>query len=90
MNEDAKIKYLIEAYIIQTDDDGTPIESKRFRFQIGTPSLDVDEHLGSILTISLQEIQYRMKESVSSRELRFVSPKSAHLLKKKIGYNKMV
>ena len=77
MTQDAKKKYLIEAYIIQTDDDGSSIESKRFRFQIGTPSLDVDKNLGSVLTISLQEIQYRMKESVSSRELRFVTPKNA-------------
>lgn len=77
MDEDAKTNYLIEAYIIQTDDTGVEVESKRFRFQLGTPSIDVDKNLASIMTISLQEIQYRLKESVTSRELRFVTPSNA-------------
>lgn len=77
MDEDAKNNYLIEAYITQNDDTGTERESKRFRFQLGTPTLDLDEHLGVILTITLQEIQYRMKEVPSARELRFTTPFSA-------------
>ncbi len=74
LDEDAKNKYLIEAYIIQDDDSGNPIESKRFRFQLGTPSIDSDKNLGGIISITLQEIQYRMKEAVTSRELRFFTP----------------
>lgn len=77
MNEDAKKKYLIEAYIIQSDDTGNNIESKRFRFQLGSPTIDVDKNMASILTITLQEIQYRMKEAVSAREIRFTTPKLA-------------
>jgi hypothetical protein len=77
MSEEAKEKYLIEAYIIQKDENGSDVESKRFRFQLGSPNLDTSKELGQILTISLQEIQYRLRETVSSRNLRFVTPYQA-------------
>jgi len=48
VDEDAKTKYLIEAQIIQTDPDfGPDLEGKVFRFQIGTPTINVDNGLGS-------------------------------------------
>ena len=76
LNEDAKKKYLIEAKITQTID-GTSTDSKIFRFQLGNVSVTSDSHQGGILSISLQEIQRRTQEAFGSRELRFVSPKSA-------------
>ena len=82
VDEDAKKKYLIEAQIIQTDPDGGPdLEGKVFRFQLGTPTIDVDENKASIITITLQEIQYRIKESINARELRFVTPAEALALR---------
>jgi len=82
VDEDAKTKYLIEAQIIQTDPDfGPDLEGKVFRFQIGTPTIDVDKNMGSILTITLQEIQYRIKEAINARELRFVTPAEAFALR---------
>ncbi len=50
---------------------------KLFRFQLGNVSVTSDAHQGGILSISLQEIQRRTQEAFGSRELRFVSPKSA-------------
>ena len=76
LNEDAKKKYLIEAKITQTIG-GSSTDSKTFRFQLGNVSVTSDSHQGGILSISLQEIQRRTQEAFGSRELRFVSPKSA-------------
>ena len=76
LNEDAKKKYLIEAKITQTIG-GSSTDSKTFRFQLGNVSVTSDAHQGGILSISLQEIQRRTQEAFGSRELRFVSPKSA-------------
>lgn len=77
LSSEAREKYLIEAYIIQDDENGNPVESKRYRFQLGSPMIDTSKEMGTIMTISLQEIQYRLKESVSSREIRFKTPKQA-------------
>lgn len=81
VDENGKRDYLIEAYIEQrdpTDPTNTNlITSKKFRFQLGSPSIEVQEGYGAILSITLQEIQYRMKESHTSRELRFLSPYDA-------------
>ena len=76
MEEDAKIKYLIECKITQTIG-GTATESKYWMFQIGTPSISVDKSNGALLTIQLQEIQRRTQEVFTSRELRFVTPYQA-------------
>lgn len=76
LNEDAKTKFLIEAKISQTIS-GSTVDSKVFRFFIGNVSLDVDSSNGSILSLTLQELQYRTKESFTSRELRFKSPNDA-------------
>lgn len=78
VDEVAKKNYLIEAQITQTDPaGGADLEGKVFRFQLGTPTIDIDENKASILTITLQEIQYRIKESINARELRFVTPSQA-------------
>lgn len=78
VDENAKRDYLIEAYIEQRDPAGGSIQKgKVFRFQIGSPSIDVQEGYGAILSITLQEIQYRLKETVTSRELRFLTPSKA-------------
>jgi hypothetical protein len=74
MEEDAKTKYLIEAKITQTID-GTNTDSKVFRFQIGTPQVHVDQSQGGMITIQLQEIQRRTQEVLTSRELRFLTPR---------------
>lgn len=76
MEENAKTKYLIEAYITQTIN-GTSTKGKVFMFQIGTPQVTVDSQQGGIMTIQLQEIQRRTQETFSSRELRFLTPKQA-------------
>lgn len=77
VDEDAKTKYLIEVRIKQRNPaGGADLEGKIFRFQLGSPSIDVDKGV-ALLTISLQEIQFRVKEVVSSRELRFISPNTA-------------
>lgn len=77
VDEDAKTKYLIEVKIKQRNPaGGADLEGKTFRFQLGSPSIDVDKNV-TLLTISLQEIQYRIKETYASRELRFVSPAKA-------------
>jgi len=78
VDEDAKKKYLIEGQITQSDPaGGADLQGKIFRFQLGTPTIDVDENKAGILTITLQEIQYRIKESINARELRFVTPAEA-------------
>ena len=76
MEENAKKKYLIEAYIAQTIG-GTSVKGKVFMFQIGTPQITVDRQSGGMITIQLQEIQRRTQETLSSRELRFVTPAEA-------------
>ena len=76
MEESAKKKYLIEAYITQTIG-GTSVKGKVFMFQIGTPQITVDRQSGGMITIQLQEIQRRTQETLSSRELRFLTPAQA-------------
>lgn len=87
LSQEARDRYLIEAYIVQEDSNGSQIESKRFRFQLGSPNIDTSKEMGGVLTISLQEIQYRMKEAVSSRELRFVTPYEA-LVERLLDFNR--
>ena len=82
LQEDAKTKYLIQAKITQSidiDDDGDldDVDSKLFRFQLGTATVDVDERQGSIISLTLQEIQYAAREGFTSNELRFVTPREA-------------
>lgn len=85
LREDAKTKYLIEVKISQ-DIEGASTTGKIFRFMLGTPSLDTDENNGAILSMTLQEIQYRMRESITARELRFVSPNQA-LMQRVLDHN---
>ena len=76
MEEDAKTKYLIECKITQSIG-GSNVDSKVFRFQIGTPQVTVDQQSGGLLKIQLQEIQRRTQEVYTSRELRFLTPSQA-------------
>ena len=76
MQEDAKKKFLIECKISQTINGATVI-GKTFMFQIGTPSISVDAQQGAIMTIQLQEIQRRLQEVYTSKEMRFVSAEQA-------------
>jgi len=77
LQEDAKTKYLIQAKITQTFSDGSQVVSKLFRFQLGTATVDVDERQGSMISLTLQEIQYAAREAFTSNELRFVTPREA-------------
>ena len=85
LQEDAKTKYYIQAKITQTIS-GSSMDSKLFRFQLGTVTIDVDERQGSLIQVTLQEIQYAARESFTSNEMRFVTPRQA-LAKRVIDYN---
>lgn len=84
----AKNKYLIEAKIIQRNPaGGSDLESKTFRFQLGSATITSSQSGGYILSITLQELQYRLKESVTARELRFISHRSAFNQRITIDHN---
>ncbi len=75
VDEKAKNLYLIDAQISQTDSSGNTVYGKKFRFQIGSVDISIDQHHGSILTINVTEIQYRLKETLSSYRHWFQSAK---------------
>ena len=75
VDENAKNNYLIDAQISQKDSAGNTIYGKKFRFQLGSVDISIDQHHGSILTINLVEIQYRLKETLSSYRHWFQSAK---------------
>ena len=87
VDEDAKNKYLIEAKISQTDSDGTTIEGKVFRFAISSSTIDLDQNMGSTITLHLTEIQYRLKETVSAYRHWFNTPKEV-MIKRANEFNK--
>tara|TARA_R110002020_G_scaffold220247_3_gene428174 strand:+ start:1523 stop:4888 length:3366 start_codon:yes stop_codon:yes gene_type:complete len=66
VDESAKNNFLIDAQLSQTDSSGNTVYGKKFRFQIGSVDISIDQQHGSILTIQLTEIQYRLKETLSS------------------------
>lgn len=86
LQEDAKDKYYIQIKLTQNFPDGTSVDGKLYRFQLGTVTIDVDERNGSIISLTLQEIQYSAREAFTSNEMRFVTPQQA-LHKRHIDFN---
>ena len=72
VDEFAKNKYLIECKISQ----GT-INGKTFRFFINSSSVSTSSPQGSLIVLNLIEIQYRLKESMTSQRHYLVTPKSS-------------
>ena len=72
VDEFAKNKYLIECKITQGSTDG-----KIFRFHINSSSIQTSEQTGSLLILNLIELQYRLKESVTSKRHYFLTPKQS-------------
>jgi len=79
IDESAKDDYIIQFQIKQDrDKDGVfEEEGKLFRFFIGQPTLQDDEHIGETLRITLIPVEYRTKETLDSRLLRLKNPKDA-------------
>ena len=48
VDEKAKNLYLIDAQISQTDSSGNTVYGKKFRFQIGSVDISIDQHLSLI------------------------------------------
>ena len=72
VDEFAKNKYLIECKITQGTTNG-----KVFRFNINQTSIQTSKQQGSILVINLIEMQYRLKESVTSQRHYLQTPKQS-------------
>lgn len=79
IDESAKDDYIIQFQIKQDrDKDGVfEEEGKLFRFFIGQPTLQDDEHIGETLRITLIPTEYRTRETLDSRLLRLKNPKDA-------------
>lgn len=79
IDESAKDDYIIQFRIKQDrDKDGIfEEEGKLFRFFIGQPTLQDDEHVGETLRISLIPVEYRTRETLDSRLLRLKNPADA-------------
>ncbi len=79
IDESAKDDYIIQFRIKQDrDKDGVfEEEGKLYRFFIGQPTLQDDEHIGETLRITLIPVEYRTKETLDSRLLRFQNPSQA-------------
>ncbi len=77
VNEEAKDKYIIQAQIRQGDGSGGTRKGKVFRFTIGAPTIQDDVDGGETLKISLIPTEYRVKEHLTSKQLKFFTPKKA-------------
>jgi len=77
IDEGAKDQYVIQAQIRQSDGAGGVSKGKIFRFTIGSPTIQDDVESGETLKMSLIPIEYRIKEHLTSKQLKFVSPKTA-------------
>ena len=79
IDESAKDDFIIQFRIKQDrDKDGIfEEEGKLFRFFIGQPTLQDDEHIGETLKINLIPVEYRTRETIDSRLLRLKNPKDA-------------
>jgi len=71
VDELAKTKYLIEFQINQGANIG-----KTFRGMIGEPTIEDDEVLGELLTVSLLGLQYVVKEHAAAESYLFLPPKT--------------
>lgn len=72
VDEFAKNKYLIECKITQGSTGG-----KTYRFNINQTSIQTSKQQGSILVINLIEIQYRLKESLTSKRHYLQTPQKS-------------
>ena len=77
VNEEAKDKYLIQAQIRQSDGAGGVRKGKIFRFTIGTPTIQDDVNDGETLKIHLIPTEYRLKEHLTSKQLKFFTPRKS-------------
>ena len=77
VDEGAKDEYIIQAQIRQADGAGGVRKGKIFRFTIGSPTIQDDIGQGETLKLSLIPTEYRLKEHLQSKQLKFVSPQLA-------------
>lgn len=79
VDEATKNAYLIEMQLKQDlDNDGDFSEPNEqgivLRGIIGQPQISIDETFGEVLRINLVGIEYRIKETLTSEDHRFISP----------------
>jgi len=79
IDESAKDDYIIEFQMKQDrNKDGVfEEEGKLFRFFIGQPTLQDDEHVGETLKINLIPVEYRTRETLDSERFVFTTPDTA-------------
>lgn len=76
-DETAKDDYIIQAQIRQPDGLGGETSSKLFRFTIGRPTIQDDPDVGETLKLQLIPMEYRVKETLQSRQLFFRTPQES-------------
>ena len=76
IDEGAKDRFVIQAQIRQSDGAGGTRKGKIFRFTVGAPTIQDDEG-GETLKVQLIPTEYRIKEHLTSKQLKFFSPRSS-------------